>query len=319
MTLQPYPLLLAPSYKDYLWGGERILRLFNRSESITPCAESWEASDRKEGPSVILNGPLKNYKLFEALQKHPSFLGSFSSFPLLIKLIDAQKSLSIQVHPCEKKAHHLKGEPKNEAWHILEAEPNSFIYLGLKEKLSLKEIEEAIKSQTLETYLHRIEVKPKQTFFIPAGVIHSIGSGCLIYEIQQNSNTTYRLYDWNRKDAKGNQRKLHIDQGLKALLEDQGPFCALEEKSIETQSGEKKQLIQSKYFELFRFCFSKAYFIQPSEKGRHFFMTEGSCLLEYENEAIILQKGQSLLAPSKCRAFHLTALEKSCELLEAHF
>jgi mannose-6-phosphate isomerase len=204
---------LYPAYKDYVWGGEKLKEKYGKQTDLTPCAESWELSFHKDGPTRLSDGRM----LYEAVSDIE--LGEnckkFPCFPVLIKFIDAKSDLSVQVHPSDEYA--LKNENsygKTEMWYIVEAEEGAGIYLGFKENVTRVEFEAAIKEKKLTELLNFFPVKSGECYFIPSGTIHAIGSGCLICEIQQNSNLTYRVYDYGRRDKFGNERELHIEKAL---------------------------------------------------------------------------------------------------------
>ena len=205
---------LYPECKDYLWGGEKLKAKYGKQTNKTPCAESWELSFHKDGLTRLANGKT----LMESVTE--TDLGTnckkFPFFPVLIKFIDAKQNLSVQVHPSDEYA--LKDENsfgKTEMWYIVEAEQGAGIYLGFNRNVTKEEYETAIKEKRLTELLNFYEVKAGECYFIPSGTIHAIGKGCLICEIQQNSNLTYRVYDYGRKDKNGNERELHIDKALK--------------------------------------------------------------------------------------------------------
>ena len=204
---------LYPVCKDYVWGGEKLKEKYGKQTDLTPCAESWELSFHKDGPTRLSDGRM----LYEAVSDIE--LGEnckkFPYFPVLIKFIDAKSDLSVQVHPSDEYA--LKNENsygKTEMWYIVEADDGAGIYLGFKENVTRVEFETAIKEKRLTELLNFYPVKPGECYFIPSGTIHAIGSDCLICEIQQNSNLTYRVYDYGRRDKFGNERELHIEKAL---------------------------------------------------------------------------------------------------------
>ena len=204
---------LYPEFKDYIWGGNKLKDKYGKKTDKFPCAESWELSFHKDGLSRLANGKT----LMESVTE--SELGEnakdFPFFPVLIKFIDAKQNLSVQVHPSDDYA--LKNENsfgKTEMWYIVEAEQGAGIYLGFNRDVTKEEYESAIKENRLTELLNFYEVKAGECYFIPSGTIHAIGKGCLICEIQQNSNLTYRVYDYGRKDKNGNERELHIDKAL---------------------------------------------------------------------------------------------------------
>ena len=204
---------LYPAYKDYLWGGEKLKTKYGKNTDTKPLAESWELSFHEAGPTRIADGrTLVEAVTLEDLGKK---CRKFDGFPLMIKLIDAKDDLSVQVHPSDDYA--LKNEKsfgKTEMWYIVEAEENAGIYIGFKRKVSREELEEAIKNNSVTELLNFVKVKAGESYFIPSGTVHAICKGCLICEIQQNSNLTYRLYDYGRKDKNGNVRELHVKQAL---------------------------------------------------------------------------------------------------------
>lgn len=214
------PLLLFPAAKDYLWGGKRLNDDFNLGIKIFPFAEAWVCSTHPDGESVI---PSVGITLSNLLKQHPDWLGSHPlsitggkpELPILIKLIDANQDLSVQVHPDDEYAQEHECQlGKTEMWYVLDAKPGTELVYGLKHNTTSKEIIAAINTGTVEKLLNHIPVHKNDLFFIEAGTIHAIGAGSLIAEIQENSNVTYRLYDYGRVDKHGNQRPLHIEQAL---------------------------------------------------------------------------------------------------------
>ncbi len=215
-----YALKLGPALKEIIWGGRKLIDEYGLETEASNIAEAWVMSCHKDGNSTVLNGELKGKTLTEAIEiMGADALGkkgkTFKYFPLLIKLIDAKADLSVQVHPSDEYALKHEGEfGKTEMWYILDAEKGAKLYYGFKENITKEEFENHIKNGTLESILNAVTVNKGDCFFIPAGTIHAIGGGILIAEIQQNSNTTYRVYDYNRKDKNGNLRPLHIDKAI---------------------------------------------------------------------------------------------------------
>lgn len=213
-------LKLKPSFKDYIWGGRKLIEKYNKEYDGEILAESWELSCHKDGYSYIAQGEYAGKTLAEYIEERgKAVLGTscerFEDFPILIKLIDAKKNLSVQVHPNNEYALKNEGQyGKTEMWYIVECEPNARLYHGFKREVSKAEFEERIKENTLTEVLNAVPVKKGDVFFIEAGTIHAIGADILIAEIQQNSNVTYRVYDYGRKGADGNERELHIDKAV---------------------------------------------------------------------------------------------------------
>ncbi len=212
-----YCMKLTPAVKDYLWGGTR-LREYNVQSDLDPLAEAWVLSCHKDGQSVVANGEYKGKTLSEVCEDK-SMLGEnpckFDNFPVLIKLIDAKQNLSIQVHPSDDYALTHEGEyGKTEMWYVVDCEEGAYLYYGFKSAISKDEFKERIENNTLTDVLGKVEVKKGDCFFIKAGTLHAIGAGILIAEVQQNSNTTYRVYDYGRLGADGKPRDLHIEKAL---------------------------------------------------------------------------------------------------------
>ncbi len=212
------PFLLRPAAKDYLWGGTRLNDDFMFGIDVKPFAEAWVCSTHSDGCSVLDNGE----RLDTVLKEHPEYLGSHASvvangeFPILIKLIDASKDLSVQVHPDDEYSIRYEGQlGKNEMWYVLDAKSDSTLVYGFNRDVEVQEVKRAIDENNVENLLNHVSVKKNDLFYIASGTVHAIGSGCLIAEVQENSNVTYRLYDYGRVDKNGKQRQLHIDKALK--------------------------------------------------------------------------------------------------------
>lgn len=217
------PMLLQPVYKEYIWGGDRFITEFHRRLNPGRYAESWEIADHPDGRTRILNGPCSGQTLSEALVEHgrdilgPSLAGC-KSFPLMIKLIDAKETLSVQVHPDDESAARYGGEAKSEMWYVLSATPDAHIYSGFRPGVTAADFERARAAGTIPSLLQRYPAKPGMIFNTPGGRVHAIGAGCLLLEVQQDANTTYRLYDWDRVDARtGQPRPLHTAQALQVI------------------------------------------------------------------------------------------------------
>ncbi|HPR83437.1 MAG TPA: class I mannose-6-phosphate isomerase, partial [Pontiellaceae bacterium] len=234
-----YPLRFNPVYKDYIWGGSRIPKLYNRDLPDGIYAESWEISTHPDGTTQIANGPLAGKTLRDLLPEHKTaLLGTGikgDDFPLLIKLIDSREILSVQVHPNNTNAAAVNGEPKTEMWYFLEGDGTAQIYCGLKPGIGKTEFLNALENKTFFSILKTIPAQKGEAVFVPGGCVHSIGVGCLILEIQQNSNTTYRIYDWDRVDASGKGRELHIDKALKVINwnDTSDPLCKISGTTIQ--------------------------------------------------------------------------------------
>jgi len=219
-----YPLTFEPIFQERIWGGRRLSELYGKAlPAGVPIGESWELADLPNGQSVVANGPLKGRTLRAMMEQQGQAImgitGFTGPFPLLIKLLDAEDVLSVQVHPdaatCRKMG---KGEPKTECWYIVAARPGAAIYKGLKPGTTRRVFEEAVRNGTCADFLERVPVEVGQCHFLPSGMCHAVGEGLVIAEIQQPSDTTYRVFDWNRKDAKtGKPRQLHIEDAIESI------------------------------------------------------------------------------------------------------
>ena len=217
------PLVFTPIFQERIWGGSKLAELFRKSlPAGKRIGESWEIVDRPEAQTVVANGPLKGKTLHELWSQHRvEIFGDVPNaprFPLLIKLLDAGEKLSLQVHPPEKIAAKFGGEPKTECWYVAAAEPNAELLVGFKRSTSRAEFEHALRSGSADDDVHTIKVKAGDAMFLPAGRFHGIGGGNLLVEVQQNSDTTYRVFDWNRIDeSTGQPRQLDVDQALACI------------------------------------------------------------------------------------------------------
>ena len=198
--------------------GERLKSEYGKHTRLSPLAESWELSCHKDGPSTIVNGPDAGRTLAEYAARHPACVGTRHTdgvFPVLIKLIDAARPLSVQVHPDDAYAQRVEGEPgKTEMWYVVDAQPGAQLYYGFQRELTREEAARRIADGTLTDVLNAVPVKAGDVFFIDAGTVHAIGAGIMLYEIQQSSDITYRFYDWDRVDKNGNRRELHLQKAL---------------------------------------------------------------------------------------------------------
>ena len=225
--MKMYPLKFRPIYKQRIWGGRKLQEVFGKElpkgEKI---GESWELADLIEDKSVIANGELAGRTLASVIEEFPKEIkgdkGFAGAFPLLIKLLDCQDVLSVQVHPDPQTCRRLgEGAPKTECWYVISAEPGAVIYKGLKKGVSRKQFAESIEKGTVADMLSKVTVQQGECHFLPAGTAHAIGPGLLIAEVQTPSDTTYRVFDWNRVDDVGKPRELHIDQALESIHFDQ--------------------------------------------------------------------------------------------------
>ena len=290
-----YPLRFAPVYKDYIWGGSRIPETFNRDMPRGIYAESWEISTHPDGATAIANGALAGKTLADLLPAHKTeLLGTGvagDDFPLLIKLIDAREKLSVQVHPNDENAAAVNGQAKSEMWYFLDGAAGAFIYCGLKSGIGRDEFTAAMKNKTFAEILQRIPAKKGDAVYVHGGRVHAIGEGCLILEIQQNSNTTYRVYDWDRVDAAGKGRELHVEKALQVIDWDNtsDPVC----------KPDGTKICESPYFRLDRFELTAAQKFSLTGKTFHaLFIAGGEGTISWNGGEEKLLPGQSWLVPA---------------------
>ncbi|MGH7937449.1 MAG: type I phosphomannose isomerase catalytic subunit [Bryobacteraceae bacterium] len=217
------PLVFEPIFQERVWGGRRLESVFGKAlPAGKSIGESWEIVDRPEAQSVVRQGPLRGQTLHELWRDHrPEVFGEDAPetprFPIFAKLLDAREKLSLQVHPPEKVATALGGEAKTEMWYLTEADPGAEIFFGLRRGTSRAQFEEAVASGEAADLVHRIAGKKGDAFFVPSGRLHAIGPGNLVVEIQQNSDTTYRVFDWNRVGSDGKPRRLHLAEAMRSI------------------------------------------------------------------------------------------------------
>ncbi len=302
MTTPLYPLLLLPIYKHALWGGRRFESLLGRHlEAGNDYAESWEVCDHGEDQSRVGNGPLAGTELgWLVTHRNRELLGrnqGESRFPLLLKYLDAQKRLSVQVHPDDPMAARmgLSDPGKTEAWYILHAEPQSTIWAGFQRRVDPEILRRAIQEGALDDYLHRFTPMAGQCLLLRAGTVHALGEGLVVAEIQQNSDTTFRLFDWNRLDAAGKARTLHIDQALEVIDYRQGPLSPCE--PVPDRTG-AVQLAGCDKFVLKRHEIRDAATVGGEDRCHILTVLAGSIALDAAGESLLADRGQTLLVPA---------------------
>lgn len=253
------PLLLKPAVKDYLWGGSRLNDEFNLNVPVSPFAEAWMCSTHPDGPSII---PACGCSLPEVLAAHPEYLGSHvlqltggtPELPVLIKLIDAKSDLSVQVHPDDDYAEKFEGQwGKTEMWYLVGAKPESRLVYGFNQDVNQQRVRDSIANKNIETLLNYVPVHKDDIFYIESGTVHAIGAGCLIAEIQQSSNITYRLYDYDRVDKHGNHRQLHVKKALDVAKLTSSVAPRQPMRVLKYESGCASELLaRCKYFQVER-------------------------------------------------------------------
>ncbi|WP_419045439.1 type I phosphomannose isomerase catalytic subunit [Phascolarctobacterium faecium] len=252
---KPRPFLLQPACKEALWGGQKLKEHFGKQADLDNIAESWECSTHPEGPSTVTTGEHKGMLLTEVLQKYPEYLGthprSKGELPILVKFIDARQKLSVQVHPDDEYAKlYERGQlGKTEMWYVLEADKDAELIYGFYSDMDSVAVRQSLANGTIEKYLQKVKVQQDDVFYIPAGTVHGIGAGNLIAEVQESSNLTYRLYDYDRTDKQGQKRELHLEKALAvADLKGQQPLRVLRY----TPGCATEFLCRCKYFQVER-------------------------------------------------------------------
>ena len=301
-----YPLKLKPALKDYLWGGTRLRDEYGKQTEMEKVAESWEVSCHKDGLSVIENGEAAGMTLADYIQKEGrQILGTKcqdgTDFPLLIKFIDAKGNLSIQVHPDDDYAQRVEGEPgKTEMWYVMAAEPGAKLIYGFQEEISEEEFRRRIEDNTLLDICRQVPVHKGDVFFIASGTLHAVGAGTLICEIQQSSNTTYRVYDYGRLGADGKPRELHIAKALEVTRREPLPLTTKPLAQIGLLADCQISLLaECEYFTVHHLRLSgEVRMAAPDESFQAVTMLAGETEISSEGGSIALCKGESAFLPA---------------------
>ena len=310
-----YPLKFTPIVKDKIWGGDKLQQFFEKQQGDLPnIGESWEISDVPGNTSVVSNGALAGKTLRELIAEYKDDLvgekvykQSGDNFPLLFKLIDANDYLSIQVHPDDEvagKRHNSFG--KTEMWYVLDADPGAYLIIGFKEDTEKETYLTALEEGNVGDLLQNVYVKPGDVFFIPAGLVHAIGKGVMVAEIQQTSDITYRIFDFNRKDDDGNMRELHTEEALDVI-----DFTASEHPKLDYNAklNDEVDLVSCQYFTTTLLELDKPVdFINNDKESFTVLMClEGEADVNGEN----LRKGESMLIPATLTQYSVKPREKS--------
>ncbi len=319
------PFLLRPAGKDYIWGGSRLRTEFNKEIALEPLAETWECSTHPDGPSIAASGVHKGRSLKEILEEHPEYLGTHPAsgngglwkageLPVLIKFIDAKKDLSVQVHPDDAYARlHEAGQlGKTEMWYVLDAAPGAKLVYGFYHDITKEQLRKSLEDGTVEKYLQKVPIRPGDVFFIEAGTVHAIGAGALIAEIQENSNLTYRLYDYNRVDRYGHSRPLHIEQALetanlKGSAEPRQPLRTLRYK----KGFASELLCRCRYFQVERYLVNTesvrrlAGFRTAQNSFQVFLCLDGCGVIFTGEEILNFFKGDCIFVPADSAAMKM--------------
>ncbi len=314
------PMLLRPVGKDYLWGGDRLKTEYYKNLKETPLAETWECSVHPNGPSIVAGGAFKGQTLASVLEKHPEYLGDRSDgkLSILVKLIDANAALSVQVHPDDEYALINEGQNgKFEMWYVLDALPGAKLIHGFAHDVTPEQLEKSMRDGDIAKHLKSVEIHKGDVFFIPPGKVHAIGAGALIVEIQQSSDVTYRVYDYDRVDKNGKKRELHFAKAMDVLDMKAENAVRQMPRLVQYRPGCARQILgRCKYFETERIQISMGYsFIVNESSFQVLLCIEGRGGLETKGDYRPLRfaKGDCIFIPAgmgKCLILgHATLLK----------
>ena len=321
MTTPIYPLCFWPVYKDYIWGGDRIIRLYHRAEPPGRYAESWEISDRADGMSVIRNGPLAGQTLADVIRDAgPALLGTSVKdrrFPLLIKLIDSRDRLSVQVHPDDDSAKRFGGEAKTEMWYVLDADAGAGVFAGLRPGADEQVFHDALASRRFKDLLTFVPVAPGDAVFVPGGRVHAIDAGCVLLEVQQNSNTTYRIYDWDRVGADGKPRELHLQEALRVIRWKESSVAKTPPRKLDAIGrNERWEIIRCAYFRMERIAVKARCRLAGDERTfQALFVPKAGVTLHWNGESLPLAPGTSCLVPAALQECFIEPSAEGAEVL----
>lgn len=303
---------LIPSVADYIWGGRRLIEEYGIKTDKDPAAEAWVLSCHSAGPSTVEDGEFKGQTLEQVWENHKEICGTngnkFEFFPILIKFIDAKNNLSIQVHPDNDYAMRVEGEyGKTEAWYILDCDEGAELILGFNREVSVEEFKKAAQSEEMLNIVNKVKVKKGDLFFIESGTLHAICKGILLAEVQQNSNTTYRVYDYGRVGADGKPRALHIDKAADVTKLCPPTITNASEREVEKQDGgTRTHLTECDLFKMYSVETDGEY---VSEAGNESFVSllclDGSAEVVCGKKTLGMKKGESLFIPASSGEFKI--------------
>ena len=314
------PILLAPSGKDYLWGGNRLKTEYGKDIELTPLAETWECSVHPNGPCYAISGEHKGMTLAEIIKMHPEYVGNKNTqIPVLIKFIDATKDLSVQVHPSDEYARKYENgqNGKTEMWYVLEAKEGAKLVWGFEHKVTKEILEKDITDGTLQNDLHYVPVHKGDVFLIESGTVHAIGEGILLAEIQESSDLTYRLYDYNRRDKNGNLRELHFGKSVQVLNMNPIGDTSQKPRYVRYFYGcSREMLCRCKYFETEKIQVTKGFSFSVMKNSFQVLLCtngEGGLETDGSNRPLRFQKGSCIFLPAGLGRCHVIG---ECDLLK---
>lgn len=315
-------LRLFPAGKDYLWGGTRLKEEYGKEIDLTLLAETWECSVHPDGLSVISSGEYKGKTLKEVLGLYPEYLGTKVKdgvLPILVKFIDAKKDLSVQVHPDDEYARmHEQQKGKTEMWYVIDAEKEASLIYGFRHKVTAEKLKDAVENGTLDRHLQKVPVHKGDLFFVPAGTVHGIGAGILLIEIQESSNVTYRVFDYDRIDKNGKKRELHFDKAVQVMNMNEEVDTRQKSRIIRFYAGCSRELLcRCKYFESERIQVTKGFsFSVLDESFQVLVCLDGDCeisTMDPEQKPVRFCKGETVFLPAglgRCKVLGKTTLLK---------
>lgn len=299
---------LLPAGKDYLWGGTRLRQEFGKKISLDIIAETWECSVHPDGPSIVGNGDYSGKPLAEVLKEHPEYLGTKAEeskeLPILVKFIDAKKDLSIQVHPNDDYARINESQNgKTEMWYVVDAEEDASLIYGFAHSVTSEMLQKSILEGTLDKHLQKVKVKKGDVYYVPAGTVHGIGAGTLIAEVQESSNVTYRVYDYNRIDKNGEKRSLNFNKAIEVMDMSVAPDVSQKPRLVHYYPGcSREVLCRCRYFETERIQVRTAFSFSVLEQSFQVLLClEGEGQIETANplkRPVRFSKGDCLFLPA---------------------
>lgn len=307
------PLIFEPLIKQIRWGGRKLGSVLGKPiGDAADYAESWEIADHPSGQSVVANGSLAGRRLNDLLQSHAEELlgrhAGMTQFPLLIKFLDANDWLSLQVHPNDQQA--VRYDPqengKTEAWIIVDAEPDSQICAGLKSGVTSDDLRRHLAQGTVEETLNMIPAVPGECVFVPAQTVHALGPGILLAEIQQQSNLTFRLHDWGRMGSDGKPREIHVQESLECIDFDRGPVTPVTPIRLADGSHSFEELVRCDYFVIRRHASVNSFTIRTDDRFRILMLLEGRGSLSTPSGELNVQKGSTVLIPAAVETVRVT-------------
>lgn len=305
-----YPMKLRPFVSETIWGGKKLIEEYNVETEKSNAAEGWMLSCHSAGSSSVVNGEYAGLTLPEAIAKNPDMCGenakNFDDFPILIKFIDARDDLSVQVHPtkeyCEKTG---RGQSKTECWYIIDCDEDAHLILGFKDKISPEDFKAAIENNTLTEYVDKVKVKKGDFFFIESGTLHAICKGILLAEVQESSNTTYRIYDYNRLGIDGKPRELHVADSIEVTKLEKYEGSEFS-KDISLCTETKKMLADCPLFKVWKLDIDGE-FADGADKASFvsLLIMDGEGTIDCCGETLSLRKGDSLFIPADSGEYKL--------------